>query len=250
VAGYCVGPLLWGPLSETYGRRPLFLLAFTFYTGFQVGCALSRNTASILIFRFLGGIFASAPLTNSGALLADIWDGDHRGQAMSIFSLAPFAGPSIGPIVAGAISVTGTVSLGFRLWLVYGLPSMNGQCCSHGYRCLLYTADFQSWRWVYWILTIFAAVCLLIIVFCVPETYAPALLVRKAKRLRKETGDDRYYAPRKWSSALMSYGAWLKTEDRSISGRTRTGLTCSGEVQGKILGAGQEYLVQAVYHAG
>lgn len=111
VAGYCVGPLLWGPLSETYGRRPIFIITFIVYTGFQVGCALSRNTASILIFRFLGGIFASAPLTNSGALLADIWDGDHRGQAMSFFSLAPFAGPSVGPIVAGAISVTGTVRL-------------------------------------------------------------------------------------------------------------------------------------------
>jgi MFS family permease len=54
---------------------------------------------------------AAAPLTNSGGVLADIWDTDHRGQAMSIFSLAPFAGPSIGPIVAGFIETSGTVSL-------------------------------------------------------------------------------------------------------------------------------------------
>ncbi|ORX38301.1 hypothetical protein BD324DRAFT_655675 [Kockovaella imperatae] len=160
VAGYCVGPLVWGPLSESYGRRPIFLLSFLVYTGFQVGCALSPNTASILVFRFLGGCFAAAPLTNSGAMLADIWDLDHRGQAMSIYSLAPFAGPSIGPIVAGFISVSGT-----------------------------------DWRWVYWILTIFAGVCLLIILFTVPETYAPAILVVKAKRLRKETGEERWYAP-------------------------------------------------------
>jgi MFS family permease len=90
VAGYCLGPLLWGPLSEAYGRRPIFIISFIFYTGFQVGCALSRNTASILIFRFLGGVFASAPLTNSGALIADIWDTDHRGDAMCFFALAPF----------------------------------------------------------------------------------------------------------------------------------------------------------------
>ncbi|WVQ79707.1 hypothetical protein IAT38_001807 [Cryptococcus sp. DSM 104549] len=160
VAGYCVGPILWGPLSESYGRRPVFLGTFVFYTGFQVGCALSKNTASILIFRFLGGIFASAPLTNSGALLADIWEGDHRGQAMSLFSLAPFAGPSIGPIVSGFIQVSGT-----------------------------------SWRWVYWILTIFAGVCFLAILFFVPETYAPKLLAKKAKRLRKDTGESRWYAP-------------------------------------------------------
>ena len=109
VAGYCVGPLLWGPLSESYGRRPILILSFFIYTGMQVGCALSKNTASILVFRFLGGTFASAPLTASGAIIADIWDGDHRGQAMSLFALAPFAGPSIGPIVAGFISVSGTV---------------------------------------------------------------------------------------------------------------------------------------------
>ncbi|ODO11081.1 hypothetical protein I350_01683 [Cryptococcus amylolentus CBS 6273] len=160
VAGYCVGPIVWGPLSETYGRRPVFIATFIVYTGFQVGCALSKNTASILIFRFLGGTFAAAPLTNSGAMLADIWDGDHRGKAMSCFALAPFAGPSVGPIVSGFIQVTGT-----------------------------------SWRWMFWILTIFAGVCLAVIVFFVPETYSPKILAKKAARLRKETGDDRYYAP-------------------------------------------------------
>ena len=32
VAGYCIGPILWGPLSEQYGRRPIFLIAFLVYT--------------------------------------------------------------------------------------------------------------------------------------------------------------------------------------------------------------------------
>ncbi|WWC90577.1 uncharacterized protein L201_005513 [Kwoniella dendrophila CBS 6074] len=160
VAGYCIGPVLFGPLSESYGRRPIFILSFIVYTGMQVGCALSKNTASILIFRLLGGIFASAPLTNSGALIADIWDGDHRGQAMSLFALAPFAGPSIGPIVAGAIQVSGT-----------------------------------NWRWMFWILTMFAGFCLVVIVVAVPETYAPKILANKAKKLRKDTQEERWYAP-------------------------------------------------------
>lgn len=66
VAGYCVGPLIWGPLSEQYGRRTIGIISFVIYTAFQIGCALSRNTASILVFRFLGGTFAASPLTNSG----------------------------------------------------------------------------------------------------------------------------------------------------------------------------------------
>jgi MFS family permease len=83
-----LGPLLWGPLSEIFGRRPIFIITFIAYIGFQVGCALSKNTASILVFRFLGGTFAAAPLTNSGALIADIWDGDHRGKAMCKFLIS------------------------------------------------------------------------------------------------------------------------------------------------------------------
>ena len=129
------------------------------YTCFQVGCALSPNTASIIIFRFLGGTFAAAPLTNSGALISDIWDARTRGKALAMFTLAPFAGPSLGPTVAGFMNVAGL-----------------------------------SWRWVFWVLTIFAGTCLILIVFTVPETYAPVILKRKAERLRKETGDDRYYA--------------------------------------------------------
>jgi len=180
VAGYCLGPLLWGPLSESYGRRPIFIIAFIFYTGWQVGCALSPNIGSLLVFRFLGGTFAAAPLTNSGALLADIWDGDTRGKAMALFGLAPFAGPSIGPIVSGFIEVAGV-----------------------------------NWRWVYWILTCFAGFCLALIVFTLPETYAPTILVKKAKRLRKETGEDRWYAPREFLPCFTLTVQWSAARCRS-----------------------------------
>lgn len=50
---------------------------------------------------------------------------------------------------------------------------------------------------MYWVLTLFAGFCFLVIVFTVPETYAPQLLLLKAKRLRKETGEQRWFAPRK-----------------------------------------------------
>ncbi|TRM61103.1 major facilitator superfamily domain-containing protein [Schizophyllum amplum] len=159
VAGYCIGPLLWGPLSEQYGRRIVFLVAFFVYTGFQVGCALSPNTGSIIVFRLLGGFFASAPLTNSGALISDLWNAKIRGKALAMFTLAPFAGPALGPTVAGYMNVAGV-----------------------------------SWRWLFWVLTIFAGSCWFLILFTIPETYAPLLLVEKAKRIRKSTGDDRYYA--------------------------------------------------------
>ncbi|TCD68281.1 hypothetical protein EIP91_011247 [Steccherinum ochraceum] len=160
VGGYCVGPIIWAPLSEQFGRRPIFIGTFIAYVAFQVGAALSPNTGAILVFRFLGGTFASAPLTNSGAVMADLWDPQTRGKALAFFTLAPFAGPSIAPLVAGFMATSGV-----------------------------------SWRWIFWVLTLFAGVCLIVLFFTLPETYAPILLVRKAQRMRKETGDERYWAP-------------------------------------------------------
>ncbi|KAG9314264.1 major facilitator superfamily domain-containing protein [Chiua virens] len=159
VGGYCVGPLLWAPLSEQYGRRPIFILSFFGLLCFQIGCALSNNTATIIILRFLGGVFAACPLANSGALISDIWGPKERGAALAIFTVAPFAGPAIGPVVGGYLYQAGV-----------------------------------SWRWTFWILVIFSGVCLLQIVFTVPETFEPVLLLKAAREKRRNTGDERYYA--------------------------------------------------------
>ena len=51
-----------------------------------------------------------------------------------------------------------------------------------------------SWRWSFWVLMIWAGVQLALIVFFVPETYHPVLLRRKARKLREETGDERWKA--------------------------------------------------------
>jgi len=79
-------PLLWGPLSERYGRRLIFLAVWLPYCGFVLGTALAQNTAQVLVFRFLSGAFASSPLTNSGGVISDMWDSDRRGDALAIFS--------------------------------------------------------------------------------------------------------------------------------------------------------------------
>ena len=86
VAGYVVGPIVWGPSSEIWGRRPIFLYPYIIYTALQIANALvpSGQLGGLLIIRFLSGVMASVPINNAGALLADIWDGDRRGKAMSV----------------------------------------------------------------------------------------------------------------------------------------------------------------------
>ncbi|POW08325.1 hypothetical protein PSTT_07583 [Puccinia striiformis] len=69
----CARPLIWGPLSELIGRLPVLLFTFGAYTLLQLGAALAPNLPVLLVSRALSGFFGSGPLTNSGAVLADMW---------------------------------------------------------------------------------------------------------------------------------------------------------------------------------
>ncbi len=64
--GYVFGPLFWGPGSELWGRRPIFLIAMISYTLLHLGQALAKNIETLLVTRFLSGFFAVAPMTNCG----------------------------------------------------------------------------------------------------------------------------------------------------------------------------------------
>ncbi|KAI0946742.1 hypothetical protein AcW1_010117 [Taiwanofungus camphoratus] len=148
--GYIIGPLFWGPGSELFGRRPLFMITLVCYTLFHLGQALATNIETLLVTRFLSGFFAVAPLTNCGGLIFDIWDPIRRGIATSLFVAGVFIGPVMGPIVGGFL-----------------------------------TTSFLGWRWIFWIMMIFAGSCTIVSILFVPETYAPVLLSKKARRLRK-----------------------------------------------------------------
>lgn len=96
VLGFALGPLLWAPLSEIYGRQRLFIIAFSALTFLNAIAVLSRNIETLLVLRFLAGSFGSAPLTNAGGVIADMFSASERAVAGAIFAAAPFLGPSLG----------------------------------------------------------------------------------------------------------------------------------------------------------
>jgi multidrug resistance protein len=156
VIGFGVGPLLFAPMSEEVGRRPIYVVTLGLAVIFIIPCAVAQNIGTLLVGRFLDGIFFSAPLTVIGGSLADIWINEERGIAMSVFSAAPFLGPAMGPLIGGFIG------------------------------------DFMYWRWIYYILLMFAGAVYLIACVILPETHHNTILLRRAKHLRKITGDDKY----------------------------------------------------------
>ena len=64
--GFGVGPLLWAPLSEVYGRKPVVLGPYFIAAIFSFGTATAKDIQTVLITRFFTGLFGSAPVTNTG----------------------------------------------------------------------------------------------------------------------------------------------------------------------------------------
>lgn len=91
--GFALGPLFIAPLSEIYGRLPVYHCCNTAYISFTIGCALSKNIGMFLAFRFIAGSAASGPLTIGGGTVADVIPPNQRGKAMAGFMLGPLMGP-------------------------------------------------------------------------------------------------------------------------------------------------------------
>lgn len=131
---------------------------------------------TILITRFFTGLFGSAPVANTGGVMADIWQPRERGLPMVIYGVTLAGGPAIAPVIGGAL-------------------------CSAELR--------TGWRWTEYLTGIIMMVQLVVDVFFLDETFAPRLLVGKARRLRQETGNFAMHAmvssvPRPASCGLYS----------------------------------------------
>ncbi|KAK2609626.1 hypothetical protein N8I77_003119 [Diaporthe amygdali] len=167
VLAFAIGPLFFGPLSESFGRWPVLLLTNFFYLVFNLGCGLSKTGAQMLVFRFLSGIGGSAPLAVGGGVLSDCWAPEQRGKAVGIYSLAPLLGPVIGPLAGGFI------------------------------------AENTTWRWVFYATTITAVVIQFAGFYHLPESHNTIILQKRRDRLAKETGNQNLYIAKDKQETLL-----------------------------------------------
>lgn len=96
VVGFAVGPLLWAPMSESFGRQTLYFGTYGALVAFNAAAAGAPNFPGLVVLRFLAGAFGSSPMTNSGGTIADMFNASERGFATAVFAAAPFLGPSLG----------------------------------------------------------------------------------------------------------------------------------------------------------
>lgn len=91
------------PLSEVYGRKQAVLVPYFVAAIFSFGTAAAKDVQTIMLTRFFAGFFGSAPVTNTGGVLSDIWAPEQRGTALVGYAMAVVGGPVLGPIAGGAI---------------------------------------------------------------------------------------------------------------------------------------------------
>lgn len=135
VLGIALGPMFFSPLSEFYGRRPIYLVAWSLYVIWIIPQAVAKNVATMIVCRFLDGFAGSTFLAVSGGTVGDLFTREQLQVPMAVFSIAPFLGPCVGPLLGGFINYN------------------------------------THWRWTYYVLLIWGFVLLLAIVFLCPETY-------------------------------------------------------------------------------
>lgn len=104
--GIGLGPLIWAPISKVYGRKAAVFAPYFIATVFSFATAVSKDIQTVMITRFFTGFFGSAPITNVGGVLSDIWTAEHRGAAVVAYALTLVAGTVLGPIVGGAIAAS------------------------------------------------------------------------------------------------------------------------------------------------
>lgn len=155
--GLAVGSLILAPVSETFGRRPVYVIALFCFFVLVIPCALATSMSQVIIIRFFVALAGSACIANAPGTIGDIVSDDYRAVVFSIWSLGPMMAPALAPIFGG------------------------------------YITQYASWRWATWLMVIMGGISFLMMA-CIRETYAPALLQQKVKKIRKETGENKYWS--------------------------------------------------------
>ena len=121
-----IAPAFFGPLSDTLGRRPVFLMTFAIYLGASLGLALNENSyAALLVLRSLQSIGGSAVMSLAYAVVADVSVPAERGKILGPMLAATNFGPCFGPFIGGGIVLaTGQTQWAFWTLVIFGTSSL------------------------------------------------------------------------------------------------------------------------------
>jgi multidrug resistance protein len=129
-----LAPGLFAAVSDSVGRRPTYIVCFIIFVASNIGLALTKTYWLLMLLRAIQATGNSATVALGAGVIADIATPNERGGYLGIFGTGPLAGPSLGPIIGGALAQT------------------------------------LGWRSIFWFLSIFGGVFSVFLVLFLPET--------------------------------------------------------------------------------
>ncbi|KAK1249950.1 hypothetical protein MKX08_009953 [Trichoderma sp. CBMAI-0020] len=129
-----ISPVIWGPMSQVFGRRPMTLLTAVLFFLLSMATALAPNLAAFFVFRALSAFEGTAFILLGAACLGDIYRPTERATALGWFMSGTLIGPALGPFIGGIL------------------------------------VTYATWRSIFWLQTALAGTGVLGVFFLVPET--------------------------------------------------------------------------------
>ncbi|HEP1896653.1 MAG: Bcr/CflA family multidrug efflux MFS transporter [Kluyvera cryocrescens] len=136
ILGFAVGQLLYGPMADSLGRKPVILGGTLIFATAAAACALAPTIDYLIVTRFFHGLAAAAASVVINALMRDIYPKEEFSRMMSFVMLVTTIAPLVAPIVGGAVLV----------WF--------------------------SWHAIFWILAVAALLASAMVYFFIDETLA------------------------------------------------------------------------------
>jgi MFS family permease len=157
ILGLAFGPMSLAPLSEYYGRRPVYIVSYGIFLLLLLGTTYVENLGAFLVLRLFSGYFSSTTISNFGGTIADLFHHHDTGPAMSWFLWAATGGSPTGFVLFSFIAQGRTWHTVFRI---------------------MFFICFSFW------------IILVIALYALGETRHSVILLRRARALRKATGQE------------------------------------------------------------
>src|SRR6516164_5308031 len=105
LVGFAIGQIVYGPISDRWGRRPVLLVALALFCAASLACAAASTIETLIVARMLQALGGSGAIVLPRAIVRDLYVGRQAGRELSrIGAIMSFA-PAIAPLIGGLVQI-------------------------------------------------------------------------------------------------------------------------------------------------
>jgi DHA1 family bicyclomycin/chloramphenicol resistance-like MFS transporter len=120
LAGFAVGQLVYGPVADKVGRRPVLLTGLALFVLASVACTLAPTIEALVGARFVQALGASGPIVLARAMVRDLYDGPRAGRELSRMGTIMGVVPALAPVLGGVLHEAFGWRANFAATVVFG----------------------------------------------------------------------------------------------------------------------------------